>query len=97
MQTGSEIARILNALTVGQTVTVKYVVRNQGFNASNPFERWVNVTIDRVGADPIYGSAYSAETGRSDVYLRTKHGQNLVRVNFGEWHVITGADSPFVK
>lgn len=96
MQTDSEITRILYTLNVGQTVTVKYVVRGNRFETRRPFERWLDVTVTRVDGDVTYGSAYSAHYGTSDVHIDLR-AKNLIRINFGEWHVITGAESPFVK
>ena len=94
MQTDSEIARILNALTVGQTVTVKYVVRGGGLN--RPFERWIDVAVNRRYNGTIYCSAHDVVL-KKDVYIRTVKGQNLVRIDFSDWYVIAGADSPYVK
>lgn len=96
MQTDSEISRILKTLTVGQTVTIKYVVRGNRFDARRPFERWLDVTVTRIDGDVIYGSAYSAHYGTSDVHIDLS-AKNMIRVNYDGWHVITNAESPFVK
>ena len=94
MQTDSEIARILNALTVGQTVTVKYTVRGAGSN--RPFEWWIDVAVNRRDNGTIYCSAHDVLL-KKDVYIRTIKGQNLVRIDSSEWYVIAGAESPHVK
>lgn len=95
MQTDSEITRILKALKSGHSVNVGYNLRGCG-TVNGPAKRWIDVTVKRID-DVVYGSAYHAQFGWSEVSIRTKNGQNFIRINFGEWHVITSAESPFAK
>lgn len=95
MQTDSEISRIFKALKPGDSVNVRYHLRGCG-TVNGPAKRWIEVTVKRID-DVVYGSAYHTQCGWSEVFIRTKNGQNFIRINFGEWHVITGAESPFVK
>lgn len=94
MQTTEQIAAVLDAIKAGQTVTVKYTVRGGGPN--RPFERWIDVSVNRRDNGTIYCSAHDVVL-KKDVYIRTVKGQNLIRIDHSEWYVIAGADSPFIR
>ena len=92
MQTDQEISNFIRALKSPSTVAVKYTVRDY-----STFQQSIEFDVNRINGDMVYGFAYSAEYGRTEVFLRVAHGQNMIRVGSGKWRIISSIDWPDAK
>ena len=92
MQTDQEIADFIRGLKPKYTVTVKYTVHN-----CSEYEQCVDVGVNRIDSNMVYGFAYSPEYGRTEVFLRVAHGQNMIRVGSSKWRIISSIYWPDAK